>query len=146
MNQIKNQAELTAEIEKTINFYDVDSMDIVWHGNYVKYLEDARCALLDIINYDYTKMRDSGYAWPVVSLNIKYIRPCRFRQKIKIKATLTEYENCLKIKYLITDKETGEKLSKAETMQMAVNMQNFESCFECPMIFTQKVRKYLGKI
>ena len=139
------QKELSAEIEQQVGFYDVDSMDIVWHGNYVKYLEDARCALLNIIDYDYIRMRDSGYAWPVVSLNIKYIKPCRFLQKIKIKATLTEYENCLKIKYLITDSKTDEKLSKAETMQMAVDMKSRESCFECPSIFTDKVKKYLGK-
>ena len=30
-------------IELTVPFYDVDSMDIVWHGHYLKYFEDARC-------------------------------------------------------------------------------------------------------
>ena len=30
-------------------FYDVDSMNVVWHGNYVKYFETARCALLEEI-------------------------------------------------------------------------------------------------
>src|SRR5690625_7911324 len=36
-------------IELTVTFYDVDSMDIVWHGHYLKYFEDARCCLLDEI-------------------------------------------------------------------------------------------------
>jgi acyl-CoA thioester hydrolase len=40
---------ITAETEFTVEFYDVDSMEIVWHGNYVKYLEKARCVLLDHI-------------------------------------------------------------------------------------------------
>lgn len=42
------------EIE--VPFFDVDSMHIVWHGNYVKYLETARCAFLSAIGYDYNEM------------------------------------------------------------------------------------------
>ena len=104
---------ISAEIEISASFYDVDSMDIVWHGNFVKYLEDARCALLEKIDYDYNTMRENGYAWPVVSINIKYISPIRFMQKVKICATLDEYENCIKIKYAITDAGTGKRIAKA---------------------------------
>ena len=39
-----------AEIE--VPFFDVDVMQIVWHGHYVKYLEVARCAFLDAIGYN----------------------------------------------------------------------------------------------
>lgn len=42
------------EIE--VQFFDVDAMHIVWHGNYVKYLETARCAFLSAIGYDYNEM------------------------------------------------------------------------------------------
>jgi len=41
-----------AEVELTVEFFDVDSMQIVWHGNYLKYMERARCALLDKIGYN----------------------------------------------------------------------------------------------
>ena len=56
-------------------FFDVDSMDVVWHGNYVKYLETARCELLSKIGYDYKKMKMDGFAYPIVKLDIKYIKP-----------------------------------------------------------------------
>jgi len=36
---------LWAEVELTVEFFDVDSMQVVWHGNYLKYMERARCAL-----------------------------------------------------------------------------------------------------
>ena len=135
---------ISAEIETKVGFYDVDSMDITWHGNYIKFLEDARCALLDKLDYDYNRMKESGYGWPVVSLNIKYIKPSRFKQVIKIKATLIEYYNCIKIQYLITDAESGEKISKAETMQMAVDMNTMESCFRSPQELIDKVENYLN--
>lgn len=50
-------------VEIVVPFFDIDSMDVVWHGHYVKYLEVARCALLDDIGHNYTQMKDSGYAW-----------------------------------------------------------------------------------
>lgn len=41
-----------AEVEMQVQFFDLDPMQIVWHGNYVKYLEVVRCALLDKIDYN----------------------------------------------------------------------------------------------
>ena len=37
-------------------FYDLDPMNIVWHGNYPRFLEQARCALLDKIAFNYVEM------------------------------------------------------------------------------------------
>lgn len=133
---------IEAEIIIEIPFYDVDSLNVVWHGNYAKYLEKARCVLLDKLDYNYVQMKEEGYAWPVVHLNIKYIRPLIFKQKILIKAILVEYENCLKIKYLITDFEKKEKLTKAETLQVAINLKNGELCYTSPAIFLEKIKKF----
>lgn len=138
-----NKDELCASVDFQVEFYDVDSMNIVWHGNYVKYMERARCALLSKIRYDYLEMEKSGYAWPVVDIHVKYIRPLRFLQKARITATLTEYENCLKIKYRIIDIESGTLLTKAESMQMAVSLKTMESLFVSPVVFIEKIENYL---
>ena len=34
--------ELRTEIELTIRFSETDAMGVVWHGNYLKFFEDAR--------------------------------------------------------------------------------------------------------
>lgn len=135
---------ISAEITVQVAFYDVDSMDIVWHGNYVKYLEDARCALLDDIGYGYITMKEDGYAWPIVRLEMKYIAPARFRQLIKVKASLKEYENCLQIAYLISDAESGSTIAKAETFQMAVNMKTGESLYFSPQKLIEQVEAILN--
>ena len=44
---------IQAEVEIEIPFHDVDVLGVAWHGHYVKYLEIARCALLDQIDYNY---------------------------------------------------------------------------------------------
>ena len=96
---------IEAEVVIDVPFHDVDVMGVAWHGHYVKYFEIARCALLDSIDYNYPQMRDSGYAWPVIDLRIRYPRPLRFQQKVRVIARLEEWENRLKVSYLIEDIE-----------------------------------------
>lgn len=128
-----------AEIETQVQFFDLDPLDIVWHGHYVKYLEIARCALLDRIGYNYQQMKASGYAWPVIDMHIRYINPATFGQRLKLRAEIVEWENRLKIDYLITDAVTGRRLTRANTTQVAVNIANQEMCFVSPPVLFEKL-------
>ena len=76
-------------------------MNVVWHGNYVKYFETARCALLEEIGYDYEAMRADGYAYPIVKIEAKYVKPVFFGDEIEVEATLKECECFLKIGYVV---------------------------------------------
>ncbi len=130
---------ISASVTETIQFYHLDPMNVAWHGNYVQFFENARCALLDQIDYNYPQMNESGYLWPVVDMRVKYVRPCRFGQKINITATLKEYENRLKIDYLITDANTGEKLTKGFTIQVAIEKTTGEMLFASPECLISKL-------
>ena len=134
---IKRIHQTSVDLE--IPFHDVDMMSVVWHGHYAKYFEIARCALLEKIDYNYPQMRDSGYAWPVIDLNMRYIKPAVFGQVITVRARIIEWENRLKINYLIIDKHTGSRLTKGYSIQVAVNMQTREMCFESPAVLLEKL-------
>jgi acyl-CoA thioester hydrolase len=135
---------LSEDYDLIVPFFDVDSMNIVWHGHYAKYLELARCKLLDKVGYNYVAMAESGYSFPIVDMQIKYIKPILFEQAIRVRAILVEWEYRLKIRYLISDLNTGEKLSKAHTVQATVNMQTNAMRLGCPDIFIQKVTRALA--
>lgn len=137
---------LSASVDLTVPFYDVDSMEIAWHGNYVKYFEDARCKLLNELDYNYETMRNSGYAWPVVELHVKYIRPALFNRVIRVVADLVEWEIRLKLDYRITDLATGELLTKGHSVQVALDMATREMCFATPDIWREKLAKRLGQM
>jgi len=134
---------ISAEISLTAQFYDLDPMQVVWHGNYPRYLEQARCALLDRIGYNYPEMEASGYLWPIVDMRLKYVRPIRFAQTIRVTATLAEYENRLRIEYRILDAGNGEVLTKATTTQLAVEAATQDLCLESPPALVERVRKLL---
>ncbi len=129
----------SVEFNYRIPFHDIDSMNIVWHGHYVRYIELARCQLLESIDYTYSKMFDSGYAWPVVDMRIKYIKPIVYDQEIIIVTSIKEYEFRLKLTYEIRDVKTGEKLTSAYTIQVAVDMKSAAMCYQSPDILFEKL-------
>lgn len=128
-----------AEVEIEIPFHDVDVMGVAWHGHYVKYFEIARCALLDKIDYNYPQMRDSGYAWPVIDIRIRYPQPLYFQQKVRVRAILDEWENRLKVSYEIRDAESGKRLTRGFTVQVALDMKTGEMMFASPDILLNKL-------
>ena len=128
--------------ETEVPFFDVDAMHIVWHGNYVKYLETARCAFLSSIGYDYNEMARQGYSWPIVQMNLKYIRPARFGQKIRVDMDIVEIESCLRIDYTIYDVETNEKLTRASTTQAAVSLSDGLMQFQTPDSWLEAVKRH----
>jgi acyl-CoA thioester hydrolase len=127
------------DVEVTIPFHDVDAMEITWHGHYVKYFEIARCALLDTLHYNYVEMKESGYAWPVIDMRIRFPQPTVFGQTIIVNARIVEWEHRLKIEYEVRDAKTQKRLTRGYTIQVAVLMPSYEMCFESPPILFKKL-------
>jgi len=127
------------ETEVLVQFYDLDPMQVVWHGNYARYLEVARCALLDSIGYNYEEMKTSGYAWPIIDLQIRYAAPATFNQRLTVRAEIVEWENRLKISYLISDAQSGKRLTRASTTQVAVEHASGKMCFVSPAVLFEKL-------
>lgn len=118
------------EMEMKVPFFDCDPMQVVWHGHYLKYFEICRQAMLDGLGYGYFAMQASGYLWPVVDVRLKYVRPALLQQTITVRAEIVEYENRLKVEYVITS--NGEKLTRGYTVQVAVNAKTRELEYVTP--------------
>jgi acyl-CoA thioester hydrolase len=128
-----------AETETQVQFFDLDPMEVVWHGHYVKYLEIIRGVLLDTINYNYAQMKASGYLWPVVDIHVRYAASATFGQRLKLRAEIVEWENRLKIGYLISDAASGRRLTRASTTQVAVEIVSGEMCFVSPPVLLERL-------
>jgi acyl-CoA thioester hydrolase len=142
---MKAKALLSATTELEVQFFDVDSMRVVWHGNYVKYLEVARCELLKLFDYNYLQMEASGYMWPIVDMRLKYVASAKLSEWITIEARLVEYQTRLKIDYVVRDKATGTILTKAHTIQVAVEMASGEMSFITPQCLIDNLAPFLEK-
>lgn len=136
---VNDPLERGGEITLAPAFHDCDPMNVVWHGNYFKYLELARCAVLQRYDYDYPQMLESGYLWPVVDARVKYIRPLRFNQPLRVVARIVEWEHRLKFRYEIFDAASGQVLTRAHTIQVAVDAASQEMLYQCPPVLWQRL-------
>lgn len=128
-----------SEITIKVPFYDNDPMGIVWHGNYIKYLEVARCDMFDKIGYNYIDMNDDGLTYPLAKMDLKFINPATFNQELKIVTTLEEIEPAIVIKYVISDLKTEKKIFKAKSLQIRVNISNGQSEYLAPQRLKEKL-------
>ncbi|THF62500.1 acyl-CoA thioesterase [Pseudothauera rhizosphaerae] len=136
----------SVQIAVEVPFFDVDMMQVVWHGHYVKYLEQARCALLAELGHDYPAMLASGYAWPVIDMQLRYVQPAVFGQHLTVRAELVEWESRLKIHYLITDAASGTRLTRASTVQVAVDIATREMQLVSPPAMRIAIERRLAEL
>lgn len=140
---LAERALLTAHIELQVPFQDVDAAQIVWHGNYFRYFEQARAELLRKIGYDYPEMRDSGFAWPLVDARARFVRPARYAQWIGIEAGLVEWENRMTVDYRVSDAASGRRLGRGTTVQCAVTIDNWELQLASPPALVDRLKPWL---
>lgn len=117
-----SEVQLTERITTRVRFDEVDALGIVWHGNYVKYLEDGREAWGRKYGIPYmTIYREHGFSVPLVKLNLDYKRPLRYEEYCVIE---TRFVNCeaakIRLEYIIYN-EAGEVVLTAESTQVFLN-------------------------
>jgi len=76
----------------TVRFNEVDSYRIAWHGHYVAWMEVGRNELAARFGLAVDQLVAAGYLGPVVSLELKYLRPARFNEQLTVQTTARRNE------------------------------------------------------
>lgn len=140
---MRSRGAISASIEATVAFHDVDLVGVVWHGHYLKYLENARWALMDRLAFGMDVMMASGYAWPIVELQVKYVQAAKFGDRLKVCASLIEWQNRMAVNYLVTRGDNDERVARARTVQVAVNAKTGVLQFTTPQVLLDCVQQAL---
>lgn len=133
---------LQAACQLRIPFHDLDPAGMAWHGRYFKYFETARSALMDNIGYSYVEMKQSGFLWPIVDAQVRYVRPLSLHQEICVTAVLKEWDMRLVVEYRIKD-EKGLICTRAKTVQVAVNAETGVMRLGLPAEFVDRIDRLL---
>ena len=110
---------LRAESVLTVPFQDADPTGVVWHGNYFRYYDAARSALLAKLDFGYRRMADAGQLWPIVDTRVRYRKSIAYGEQVTVSAQLVEWEFRLRIYYAIVD-AAGLLANEAYTVQAPV--------------------------
>ena len=116
--------ELKASKEIEIRFSEVDMMQVVWHGAYALYFEDAREAFGAKYDLSYLGYVDHGYFAPIVEQTIQYKKPIRYGMKPRIDIIYRPTEAAkIVFDYEIVDTSDGSLIATGHSVQVFMDMQ-----------------------
>ena len=102
--------------ERKINYYETDRMGIVHHSNYIRFMEEARCYLLEKVGMPYSAFEENGIMIPVLGVNCDFKHHVTFDDTILIKLFVKDFNGVrLTMSYTATEKNTGEIVFTGET-------------------------------
>lgn len=119
----KNAKRISHITNINIRFGEVDSMGIVWHGNYVKYLEDARESFGKQYGLGYMDVFNNyGFMLPVVKIDIDYKNQLFYEDEVEMKVNLIENPaSKLIFEYELRRKKDNLLIIKALSIQVFMN-------------------------
>lgn len=127
--------DLVAEKFIDIRFNEVDMMGVVWHGSYVKYLEDAREAFGAEYGLSYAKYIEENIFAPIVDLQIKYKRPLRYGAGASVRIRFVDTDAAKIIfDYEIIDRSDNAVCLTARTVQVFMD-RNYKLMWDSPEFF-----------
>ena len=116
---MKDKKGLIDRTETIVRFSEVDSMNVVWHGNYVKYLEDGREAFGRKFGIGYMDASSLGYTIPIVKVDIDYKRSVPYNETIIIETRFVNTEAAKIIfDYTVYRKSDNKVAAKGRTIQV----------------------------
>ena len=105
-------------MEKRIFYHDTDAGGIVYYGNYLKYLEEARTEFLENKGLSVVLFRNRGMIYAVRKCSIVYRSPARYGETLICDARL----NKITAAQLIFDQFIHEKQTKRLVAEAQVTL------------------------
>lgn len=128
-----------------IRFSEIDAMNVVWHGVYAKYMEDAREHFGKVFGLSYELIRDNGYFAPIVEMSIHYKKPLFYGMEPEINISYQPTEAAKIIfDYEIRDGNDDSLVATARTVQVFMD-RSYELVWESPAFYEDWKSKHLDK-
>lgn len=129
------------EVTLKVPFYDLDPMQIVWHGNYLKYFDIARSELFDRLGVDLFAYHDrTRYIFPIIRTAVKHIRPLKRGDEFVCRATVKEARTKIVVLFEVRLVKDGTLCARGSTEQVAVREPEMDMEFTIP----EEISRALG--
>jgi acyl-CoA thioester hydrolase len=116
-----------------VPFHDLDPLNVVWHGNYLKYFDIARFGLFDEAGIDlYRYSLKKKFIFPLTKTSTKYISPLRYNDEFICTAKLLESNVKIVIGFEIRKASDNVVCTRGTSEQVAVKLPEMEIMFEIP--------------
>jgi acyl-CoA thioester hydrolase len=130
------ETNLKETVNLKLRFSEIDSMGVVWHGNYIQFFEDAREAFGIKYKMPYLDIYHSGYYIPIVSIGCEYKSPLKYGDEAVVDITYFDTPAAkIVFKYNIRNIRTGNLAATGESVQVFLSVSGNHTCIICPVFF-----------
>jgi len=127
-------------VEILVPFHDVDSMNVVWHGNYFKYFEIARTELENRLGLTVPVLFDMGYVCPVIESHCRHISPMRNGDRGYCRAWIADVDRRVTVAYELVNESTNKRSAEGYTVQVTLDRDSREMMMGLPDEISKRVR------
>ncbi len=121
------------EVRMKVPFFDADPMQIVWHGNYLKYFDIARSELFDALGIDLFAFHErTRYVFPIIRSAVKHIHPLRCGDEFICRATVKDARSKIVVAFEIRLVADGTICARGTTEQACVLTPEMEMVYTIP--------------
>ncbi|MBW6461195.1 MAG: acyl-CoA thioesterase [Bacteroidales bacterium] len=137
-----NNIQLTSTIEFPVRFSEVDSMQIVWHGQYVKYMEEGREDFGRKYGISYMQIKVNDFMAPVVKLVCEFKKPLFYDDKVIVETRYVDSEAAkLVYAFRIFRASDNELVATGESVQVFLDV-NRELMLTVPPFYEEWKKKW----
>jgi len=114
------------ETQVRVRYAETDQMGVVYHANYLIWMDITRVEFCDHVGFDYREMEQEGVVIAVIEARCRYIYPARFNDIIRIQLTVLETTaKSLRFGYEMLRAADGRRVATAESSHLYLNRTNF---------------------
>lgn len=141
MNSEENILSVSKEFE--VRFNEVDSMNIVWHGNYVSYFEQAREEFEKEYGLGYKSIQEAGFYAAIVDIKINYKLPLFYDDKFVIETKfINNHSPKLVFEYTIKSIDNEKVIATAKSTQVLLDQNNYQLEMYTPPFLVEWKKKH----
>lgn len=127
---------LTTDYTARVKFNEVDSLGIVWHGNYISYFEEGREAFGRKHGLDYLEIKRNHFTTPIVDVNCNYKLPLKYGDIYTIKTSILDHPAAkIVLQYEIFN-ENEQLICEGQTTQVFVDLEGKMMLYK-PLFFQE---------
>jgi acyl-CoA thioester hydrolase len=134
---------LSEKIKVNVRFNEADPLGMVWHGHYIRYLEDGREAFGNKYGIGYMDFYDHGYIVPVVHVECNYKQSLHYGDEVIVEI---QYEPCeaakLRFKYILYNAGTNDLVATGSSVQVFLDRDSHTLQLTNPSFFEEWKKKY----
>ncbi len=121
---------MKSTIKKRIYYDDTDAGGVVYHANYLRYMDHARSEFISQRGFDFHVLQEQeNLSYVVANIDIQYRRPCRLGDDIEVSAeihklgtTSVQFLQTVTLKSKHSDTLNGELCAEAIVTVVIVNL------------------------